>query len=111
MMIFQRRMRQLDNIYHRLFLLREKLCEDEQEIRNELQIFCGEMELSGENVYPEIEKLKSILDQGITKLNWENVNKIIFQLYENVFWNCEPLYSEIKNITSRKLEEKIIGRK
>jgi len=87
------RLRQVSDIYCEMIKIRDGESKYLCDIRNMLQIFCGEMELYCDlDTNKEIIILAKFLDEGISDINWEEVNNIVLQLYELVLRKCSILF-------------------
>ncbi|MHA1953025.1 MAG: hypothetical protein ACXAAM_06655 [Candidatus Heimdallarchaeaceae archaeon] len=87
------RLRQISEIYCELIELRDGESKYTCKIRNLLQIFGGEMKLHCLiDLDKEISSFVKLLDEGISISNWEKVNNVILQLYEQVLRICSIIY-------------------
>ncbi len=83
------KLKQMSEIFCEILKLKEGLIHHTCKLRNRLQIFIGEMEIyCNIDILGEVNQLLEIIDDGISRDNWNQIVDIVLRIYEKILKFC-----------------------
>lgn len=80
----EKKLKQANEIYIELLKLKKGRSKFQCPVRNLLHIFGGEMEINSIEVKEETKTIVSILDEGISSLNWYKIDDVMTSMYGKI---------------------------
>lgn len=84
----EKKLKQANEIYIELLKLKKGRSKYQCQVRNLLHIFGGDMEINYMEVKEETKTIASILDEGISSLNWYKIDDVMTSIYGKILKYC-----------------------